>query len=83
MMQVYLLLHSYVRGGGRFTKRIGIYSTREGAEQAVQKLRTQPGFKDYPAGFAVHQVKMDQVAWIDGTPGLPTQERNRIGSHID
>jgi hypothetical protein len=32
-------------------KTIGIYSTREAARQAVERLRLRPGFRDAPAAF--------------------------------
>jgi homoserine kinase type II len=41
-------------------KLIGIYSSRENAEAAVARLRSQPGFRDLPQGFSVEAYEVDR-----------------------
>jgi len=70
MMDVlYMLWHSYQpdtdvdRDEEKF---IGIYSTEAKAKAAVEQLRTQPGFSDFPEGFEIHPQRVDATAWTEG-----------------
>lgn len=47
-------------------KFIGVYSTREMAEAAVQRLRHAPGFADTPEGFHISEYRLDQDHWVEG-----------------
>ncbi len=49
-------------------KLIGVYSTRELAEQAVAALRDKPGFRDCPEEFwQIVEMKLDEVfEWKHG-----------------
>jgi hypothetical protein len=44
----------------------GKYSTEEKAKAAIEHLRTQPGFRDYPNGFEIHPQRVDTTSWTDG-----------------
>lgn len=48
------------------TKLIGVYTTEERALHAIDQLREKPGFRDYPADFAVDRYKLDMTHWQDG-----------------
>jgi hypothetical protein len=69
---VYLLEHSYEYEfeGELFDeiKTIGIFSTREKAEEVVNKLKTLPGFKDHPLEcFLIEKYEIDQISgWEEG-----------------
>lgn len=68
-MILYMLWHSYQPDldiDHDEEKFIGIYSTEEKAKAAMEKLRTQPGFRDYPDGFEIHPQRVDATAWDDG-----------------
>jgi len=67
MTIVYMLFHTYQKDTRRETKTIGIYSTPENAFAAVENHRKLPGFKDYPNGFELDEVELDEP-WV-----LPTQ----------
>ncbi len=60
-MKVFVL--SYMRPdpegrlGGRF---IGVYSSQQSAARAVERLGRRPGFSDYPRGFQVDCVELDE-----------------------
>ena len=74
--EVFLVQHAHsLEGGEEEVKTIGIYSTREAAEQAVERLRLQPGFRDTPAGFTVDLYWLDQDGWEEGyvTIGKPIE----------
>lgn len=47
-------------------KHIGIYSTREKAEDVVSRLKSQPGFVDTPEGFSIDAATIDLTGWSEG-----------------
>ena len=65
-MVVYLITHEYERDGQDHSKIIGIYSTMETAEAAVQRARQRPGFRDYPDGFVIDRCTVDKDEWTEG-----------------
>ena len=67
-MKVYLLQHRHELDGddAEEVKTIGIYSTESNAEAAVQRLVTQPGFRDYPDDFVIDEYEVDQDEWDEG-----------------
>ncbi len=64
-------------------KALGIYSSQEKALAAVERYKLQPGFCDYPDGFAIDAVNLDEDSgWAegflaidpeDGAPGEDTE----------
>lgn len=68
-MKIYELNHAFTDANDadyvhRF--QCGVFSTRELAEAAAARLRTQPGFRDSPDAFAIEEVELDHVRWPDG-----------------
>lgn len=47
-------------------KFIGVYSSEGNAEKAVQRLRSQPGFRDDPTSFHIDEYHLDQDHWTEG-----------------
>ena len=47
-------------------KLLGIYSTRENAEQGLALLRDRPGFRDCPDGFEINEGTMDRTYMTEG-----------------
>jgi hypothetical protein len=45
---------------------IGIYSERGLAEDAVARLKKQPGFERYPDGFSIGETPVDVTHWEEG-----------------
>jgi hypothetical protein len=45
---------------------IGVYESEAAAKEAVGRLRTKPGFVNYPQGFQVHSRELGQDSWADG-----------------
>jgi len=78
MTSVFILTHLHVLpGGAEDVKLIGAYSSRELAIDAVARLCTQPGFRDYPRikdplveddgnGFCIDEYTLDCDHWTDG-----------------
>ena len=67
MTDVYLLWHIHDTGhGDEETKLIGVYSTEQRAQQAIARLKQQPGFKDYPDDFQIELCGVDETGWQEG-----------------
>ena len=45
---------------------IGIYANREDAAAAIARLADKPGFRDHPAGFEIHPVRLGDTGWTEG-----------------
>jgi hypothetical protein len=48
------------------TKLIGIYSTRHLAEEAIERKRKMPGFKEAPDAFHIDEMEIDKDYWSEG-----------------
>ncbi|MFN8395022.1 MAG: hypothetical protein U0176_10275 [Bacteroidia bacterium] len=66
MESVFIVHHSYEQGDCEETKLIGIYSSRLKAEEAVERLRLQPGFKRMPEHFSIDCYQLDEDHWTEG-----------------
>lgn len=47
-------------------KFIGIFADRTSAEDAVQELRTKPGFSEAPEAFEIESVLVGRIGWPEG-----------------
>jgi hypothetical protein len=75
---VFLVEHTHVLDDGEESvKTIGIYSTREKAEQAIERLRLRPGFCDAPDGFVIDLYWVDQDGWEGGYVTLTGSQETR------
>jgi len=45
---------------------LGIYSTQQKAEQALDLLRNKQGFRDYPDGFEIQDATIDRTYMTEG-----------------
>lgn len=52
--------------GHEDTKLNGVYSTDQKAEQAIERLRAQPGFRDSPDSFEMSDYEVDKDYWAEG-----------------
>ena len=66
MRTVHVLHHSYEASDTEETKLIGVYSSREAADRAVERLREQPGFRERPDAFTVDEFELDRDHWAEG-----------------
>ena len=65
---VYTLYHTYGPEEDRAEtlKLIGIYSTRENAEKALERVKDKPGFRSRQEGFEIFSHRLDRDGWVDG-----------------
>ena len=67
MKSVFVLQHVHeFEDGEEDVKFIGVYSSKEKAENAISRLIQQPGFKKTENGFYIDQYKMDMDHWTEG-----------------
>ena len=67
MASVFVLQHVHSReGSAEDVKFIGVYSSREKAQEAVARMSRLPGFADAPDGFAIDEYRIDQDQWVEG-----------------
>ena len=45
---------------------IGVYRTEQATKSAIDRLKSQPGFRDYPEGFHVYENTLDKDGWEEG-----------------
>ena len=71
MHQVYVLWHTHELkddcGSHDEIKMIGIFSAEEKAQRAIEQLKDQEGFCDYPVScFEIDEQVVDRIGWKDG-----------------
>jgi hypothetical protein len=78
MNTIFVLHHLHVLPGGEEdTKLIGTYRSNESALAAIDQLKVQPGFCDYPrlidplvddeeSGFYLDEYELDKDHWCEG-----------------
>jgi hypothetical protein len=67
MASVFVLQHVHTQEDGvEEVKFIGVYSAREKAQAAVERLNRLPGFADAPDGFHIDEYGVDQDHWAEG-----------------
>jgi hypothetical protein len=52
--------------GKNIERLLGVYSTRELAEQAIVRMRSLPGFVDEPNCFFVDEDTLGEIGWSEG-----------------
>ena len=60
MKTVYLLEHTYNSGKYAISNIIGIYSTINNANIALEKYKEHPDLMNFPESFKIHQYSVDQ-----------------------
>jgi len=66
-IEVYIVQHERIISENvEDIKFIGVYSTKENAQEAVTRLSLQPGFSDTVDGFYIDEYIMDKDNWTEG-----------------
>ena len=66
MQYVYLLQHVVTRGIEDVIKTIGIYSSSEMAQKAIDRMKQKPGFRDPEGEFSIDSYEIDMDHWAEG-----------------
>ena len=64
--RVFVVQHSCEFDGCEETKLIGVYTTRQAADEAIRRLAVAPGFRDHPNDFSVDEYPLDVDHWSEG-----------------
>ncbi|WP_316818854.1 hypothetical protein [Pedobacter nyackensis] len=68
-MEVYLLWHTHVDDrleGGEDVKLIGVYSSIDEANAAIERKGTSEGFMNHMDGFEISTYTLDKDSWSEG-----------------
>lgn len=64
---VFVLHHVHeAPSGEEDTKMIGVHSSEDEAKAAIERLKTQPGFRDHVEGFCITPYRLNQDEWREG-----------------
>lgn len=63
---VYLVEHVRDNAGADDIKTIGVFSSTEKAEEAVEFAKKLPGFIDHQEGFNIDKYVIDKIHWDEG-----------------
>jgi hypothetical protein len=67
MHHVFVVHHEHQFSEDRESvKLIGVYATRNDAEQAIERLKQQPGFRELPEGFSIDRYEVGKDHWAEG-----------------
>ena len=67
MKFVYKVDHVYEIDDLEEVKFIGVFSSMEKAQEVVNKLILQPGFRNHPIdAFQINKIKIDRIGWNEG-----------------
>ncbi|WP_069988938.1 DUF7336 domain-containing protein [Massilioclostridium coli] len=67
MKSIFELTHFYKdEDGDDIATDIAVYSTREKAEQALEKFKKHPKFIDHPDDFNIDEYRLDEDNWTEG-----------------
>lgn len=66
LKRVFIVQHSYDLDGCEETKLIGVYTTRQAADDAIRRLAVAPGFRDHPTDFNIDEFRLDADHWSEG-----------------
>jgi len=66
-VDLFVVQHLHVLNDGEEdVKFIGVYSSQEAAQKAVDRLKLKPGFCDTPEGFSIDPYTLDEDNWTGG-----------------
>jgi hypothetical protein len=67
MDSVWLLWFEQEREVGEDTELlIGVYRSEGSAKAAIERVKDQTGFRDYPQGFKTYEYFLDKDHWVEG-----------------
>ncbi|MBS0547725.1 MAG: hypothetical protein JSR24_08255 [Proteobacteria bacterium] len=68
MTSVYFLYHidEQKADGHHHGKLLGVFSAPELARATIQRVRDQPGFRDFPERWKIYKRTLDLDSWTEG-----------------
>ncbi len=72
-MFYYKVIHKYITNNQNEVKEIGVFSSKEKALEAIDKVKAKPGFIEYKDGFVIEKrfklfkpLFLNDIFWSDG-----------------
>jgi hypothetical protein len=62
---------------GDDVKLLGVYSTRQRAEDRISSARLLPGFRDDPDCFMIDVYQVDRDTWEEGYVRIPAPDQSQ------
>jgi hypothetical protein len=82
-VDLFVVQHLHVLDGGEENvKFIGVYSTRDAAQAAVDRLALKPGFRETPDGFSIDPYTLDEDNWTEGYVTLSNSGNSVTGATL-
>ena len=73
MQRVFILQHVHQLGcNTEDVKFIGVYTSRENADNAIERLVLQPGFRSTKSGFSIDEYEINVDHWKEGFTAIPS-----------
>jgi len=72
MKSVFVLQHSYELDSCEETKFIGVYTSKEEAQAAIERLKTQNGFRQKPNNFYIDEYELNKDHWTEDFATITT-----------
>ena len=66
MSTIFVLQHEHEWCARDEVKFIGAYATHDDAQAAIDRVRDQPGFRDWPDGFSIDEYELGIDHWTEG-----------------
>ena len=66
MNKVFILRHVAREGNDEDWKKIGVYTSEALAEQAIERVKDKPGFKEPGGRFTIDPILVNFDYWADG-----------------
>ena len=67
MSVVYVVQHERLVGdGSEDVKFVGVFSTNDIAQSAIEQLGMQEGFRECRDGFSIDEYELDAIQWQEG-----------------
>ena len=71
--RVFLVWHNHTPEDDDNAKLLGVFSSREKAEERVVRARLKPGFADFPDDFIIAENVVDKDEWTSGFVRLDSE----------
>lgn len=72
MENVFILEHTYELDDIEETKFIGVYTSEILAKEAIERLKSKPGFCSRPENFVISKQQLNQDSWTEGFSTMTT-----------
>lgn len=67
LKSLFYVSHTYTVDTNMDDERIlGVFTNSNLVKQIIEKMKEQPGFRDYPENFIIDEIELNQLLWTSG-----------------